>query len=113
MLLDQTLAERSVRVIDVKTAKTFEWLFDDLMDGQLVRRYRVGEKTFPKPLRFIENTIPLEEVNGSFSLVRLVRLLTSSELSEDDVYIRVFRAIDDEYILPVYPPNNYVETDSD
>ncbi len=113
MLLDQTLAEQSVKVIDSKTAKTFEWLFDDLMDGQLVRRYQMGEKTFPKPLRFIENTIPLEEVNGSFSLVRLVRLLASSELPEDDVYIRVFRASDEEYILPVYPTNNNVQIDSD
>ncbi|MHA2353521.1 MAG: FixH family protein [Candidatus Thorarchaeota archaeon] len=113
MMLDDTLAERAVRVIDTKTSKTFEWLFDDIMDGSLVRRYQVGEKKFPKHLRFIEKAIPLEMVDGSFNLVRLVRLLASSEQSEDDVYIRVFKAIEGEYILPVYPLNNEVQLESD
>lgn len=106
MMLDDTLAERTVRVIDAKISKTFEWLFDDLMDGSLVRRYQVGEKKFPKSLRYIEKAIPIEEKDGSFNLVRLVRLLASSGTSEDDVYIQIFHAIEGEYILPVYPYNN-------
>ena len=105
MMLDDTLAERTVRVIDAKISKTFEWLFDDLMDGNLVRRYQTGEKKFPKSLRFIEKAIPLEEKDGSFNLFRLVRILSSTEY-EDDVYLRVFEAIENEYILPVYPYNN-------
>lgn len=113
MMLDDTLAERAARVIDTKTSKTFEWLFDDLMDGSLVRRYQVGEKKFPKPLRFIEKAIPLEVKDGSFNLARLVRLLTSSEQSEDEVYIRVFKAIEGEYIIPLYPINKDVTMDSD
>ena len=113
MMLDDSLAERTVRVIDAKTSKTFEWMFDDFMDGNLVRRYQVGEKKFPKPLKFIETAIPLEEKDGSFNLVRLVRLLASSEPAEDDVYIRVFKAIEGEYILPVYPLNTDVLVESD
>ncbi|MFX1560434.1 MAG: collagen binding domain-containing protein, partial [Promethearchaeota archaeon] len=113
MMLDATLAEHSAKVIDAKLAKTLEWLFDDLMDGSLVRRYRVGEKKFPKSLRFIEKTIPIEEKEGSFNLARLVRLLASSELSEDEVYIRVFKAIEGEYILPVYPINDDVPVEPD
>jgi hypothetical protein len=113
MMLDDTLAEHSAKVIDSKLAKTFEWLFDDLMDGSLIRRYQVGVKRFPKSLKFIEQAIPIEEKDGSFNLARLVRLLTSSELSEDEVYIRVFRAIEGEYILPVYPTNNEGPLESD
>jgi len=113
MMLDDTLAEHSAKVIDSKLAKTFEWLFDDLMEGSLIRRYKVGEKKFPKSLRFIEKAIPIEEKDGSFNLARLVRLLTSSELSEDEVYIRVFKAIEGEYILPVYPIDNQVPVESD
>ena len=113
MMLDDTLAEHSAKIIDSKLAKTFEWLFDDLMEGSLVRRYKVGEKKFPKSLRFIEKAIPIEERDGSFNLTRLVRLLTSSELSEDEVYIRVFRAIEGEYILPVYPTNDEGPFESD
>ncbi len=113
MMLDDTMAEHSAKVIDSKLAKTFEWLYDDFLDGSLVRRYRVGEKKFPKSLRFMEKAIPLEETDGSFNLARLVRLLASSELSEDEVYIRVFKAIEGEYILPVYPINNEVPIESD
>ncbi len=106
MMLDETLAMQSGKVIDAKTGKTFEWLFDDLMDANLVRRYQRGEKKFPKPLRFIENGINLEEAEGSFDLIRLVRLLASTEISEDDVYIHVLKAIEGEFILPVYPYNS-------
>jgi hypothetical protein len=113
MMLDDTLAEHSAKIIDSKLAKTFEWLFDDLMEGSLVRRYQVGEKKFPNSLRFIEKAIPIEEKDGSFNLARLVRLLTSSDLSEDEVYIRVFKAIEGEYILPVYPINNDGPLESD
>jgi hypothetical protein len=108
MMLDDSLALQSAKVIDAKTSKTLEWLFDDLMDGILVRSYQTGEKKFPKPLRFIEKAITLEEKDGSFKLARLLRLLTSTEVSEDDVYIRVMKAIEDEYILPVYLYDNEV-----
>ena len=105
MMFDDALAEVSVQVIDEKMSKTFELMFDEFMDGLLIRRYQIGEKKFPKQLRFIEKAIPLEERNGTFSLVRLIRLLTSSGISEDEVYLRMHRAIEDEYIIPVYPIN--------
>ncbi len=112
MMFDATLAERSVRVLDAKASKTFEWMFDDFMDGILIRKYQVGEKKFPKRLKFMENAIPIEATDGVFNLVRLVRLLTSSGLSEDEVYLRVLQAIEGEYILPVYLYNSEVPTES-
>ncbi len=112
MMLDDSLALLSAQIIDAKTSKTLEWLFDDLMDGILVRSYQTGEKEFSKQLRFIEKGITLEETDGSFNLARLVRLLASTEISEDDVYIRVMKAIEDEYILPVHPYDNDVDLDS-
>lgn len=113
MMFDETLAEVNAQVIDAKMSKTFEWMFDDFMDGVLLRRYQVGEKKFPKRLRFIENAIALEEKEGSFNLVRLIRLLTSSDVSEDDLYIRMLKAIEGEYILPVYPYNNDVRIETE
>lgn len=113
MMLDETLAEVNAQVIDAKMSKTFEWMFDDFMDGNLIRRYQIGKKKFPKQLRFIENAIPLEETEGTFNLVRLIRLLTSSGVSEDEVYIRMLRTIEGEYILPVFPYNNDVSVESD
>ncbi|MBY8999068.1 MAG: hypothetical protein KGD60_15190, partial [Candidatus Thorarchaeota archaeon] len=37
-MFDNALAERIEKVIDAKTSKTFEWMFDDFMDGNLLRR---------------------------------------------------------------------------
>ncbi|MHA1950701.1 MAG: hypothetical protein ACW987_12630 [Candidatus Thorarchaeota archaeon] len=112
LLLDDRLADLSAEIIDAQTRKTFEWLFDDHMDGILIRKHQIGEKKFPKPLRFIERAIPLEETEGSFNLIRLVRLLASTEVSEDDVYIRILKAIEEEFILPIYPYNNDFQADS-
>ncbi|MFW9926384.1 MAG: hypothetical protein ACFFDM_06400 [Candidatus Thorarchaeota archaeon] len=106
MMFDDTLAQTSAEVIDTKTSKSIEWLFDDLMDGSLVRRYQRGEKTFPRSLKFIEKAISLEESDGSFDLVRLVRLLTSTQISEDDVYIKIVKLLEEDYIVPCYPYNN-------
>ncbi|MHA3963845.1 MAG: collagen binding domain-containing protein [Candidatus Thorarchaeota archaeon SMTZ1-45] len=113
MMLDESLTEPTGEVVNRKIRNTFEWMFDDFMDGGLIRRYQVGHKKFPKQLRFIEKAIPLEQAEGSFNLVRLIRILIQSGRSEDDVYIRVFRAIEEEYILPVYPDMNNVPYDSD
>ncbi|MFW9832780.1 MAG: hypothetical protein ACFFEK_02200 [Candidatus Thorarchaeota archaeon] len=112
MMFDESLAEVSHQVIDAKMSNTFEWMFDDFMDGILIRRYQVGEKKFPKPLRFIEKAIPLEEKDGSFRIHRLIRLLTSSGIPEDEVYIKITRAIDEKYILPVHPYNNKEQSTS-
>ena len=101
MMFDESLAHVSAQVIDAKVSNTFEMMFDDFMDGLLIRKYRVGAKKFPKQLRFIEKAIPLEEKDGVFSIHRLIRLLTSSGTSVDDVYIRMLKAIEDEYIVPV------------
>ncbi|MFW9787960.1 MAG: hypothetical protein ACFFE2_05175 [Candidatus Thorarchaeota archaeon] len=100
MMFDEPLAEVSAQVIDAKMSNTFEMMFDDFMDGILIRKYQIGEKKFPKRLRFIEKAIPLEEKDGAFNLNRLIRLLTSSGVGEDEVYIRMLRAIEDDYIIP-------------
>jgi hypothetical protein len=113
MTLDDTLSEVRAQVIDTKMTKTFEWMFDDFMDGILIRRYQKGEKKFPKQLRFIEKAIPLEETDGTFNLARLIRLLTSSGVPDDEVYIRMLRAIEEEYILPVYPYQNDAPMESE
>ncbi|MFW9769277.1 MAG: hypothetical protein ACFFF9_03780 [Candidatus Thorarchaeota archaeon] len=103
MMFDDTLSQPSGEVIDAKTSKTFEWMLDDILDTLLIRDYQNGVKKYPRPLRFIEKAIPIEEREGRFNLYRLVRLLTSTTDSEYVVYNRVFEALEGEYILPIYP----------
>ncbi len=113
MMFDDTLAERPDRVIDAKSTRTFELMFDEFMDGILIQGFQVGGKKFPRQLRFIEKAIPLEAKDGTFNLVRLIRLLISSGYPADDVYILMFKAIEADYIIPVDTSDNNYQLESD
>lgn len=112
MMLDDALAQPPTQVIDVKTMKTLEWLFDDFVDGGLLRDYQIGEKTLPKNLRCIGDVLKQDKPIQAFKLINLIRLLESCGIYEDDAYIIVMDAIDNEYILPLYPYNNTIDTDT-
>ena len=105
MMLDDALAQRPTKVIDAKTVKTLEWLFDDFVDGGLLRDYQLGEKSLPKQLRCIEEVAIQDGKEQNFKLVNVIRLLESCGIYEDDAYIIVMDAIENEFIIPVYTYN--------
>ncbi len=113
MMFDEVLSERPTQVIDVKMIKTFEWLFDDFVDGALVRLHRIGEKRLPKKLRCVEDIVNTEDGVESFMLVNLIQLLESCGIDEDDAYLLVMDAIEQEYIVPIYPNNHSNQKISD
>lgn len=102
MMFDDVLAAASAQVVDEETRRTFEVLFDNLMDGHLIRRYRLADRELPKSLKLIERALQLEEGEETFILSALVSLMLSIDISVDDVYVDVLGAIEKEYILPVY-----------
>jgi len=104
-MLDDVLAERPTRVVDAKTAKTFEWFFDDFADGGLLRKYQIGEKGLSGQFKCFEEALPGITTNGTFKLDRMVRGLEDCGLSEDDAYLRIMEAIEKELILPIYSFN--------
>lgn len=63
-------------------------------------------------MRFIEKAIHLEETNGSFNSYSVIAFVNVQRSIEDDVYIQVFKAIEEEYLLPVYPFNTEVNNES-
>ncbi|TFG32381.1 hypothetical protein EU527_10285 [Candidatus Thorarchaeota archaeon] len=105
MMLDEALAQRPTKVADAKTVKTLEWLFDDFVDGALLRDYQIGEKQLPKHLRCIEEVMKLDSSAETFKLINLLRLLESCGIHEDDAYILIMEALELEYILPIYHYN--------
>ena len=111
MMFDESLAERPTQVVDAKMIKTFEWMFDDFVDGVLVRLHRIGEKRLPKKLRCVEDVVNTEDGIDSFMLVNLMQLLESCGIDEDDAYLLVMDAIEQEYFVPVYSNNNNSGTD--
>jgi len=106
MMFDDALSEQPVQVADVKTTKTFEWLFDDIVDGSLLRTYQIGEKRLPKKLRHIEDVVNKTDGVESFKLVNIIQLLETYGIYEDDAYLIVMDAIEKEFILPMYPHDN-------
>jgi len=87
MMFDEALSERPSQVVDPKMIKTFEWMFDDFVDGAFVRPHRIGEKRLPKKLRCVEEIVNTEDGVESFMLVNLIQLLESCGIDEDDAYL--------------------------
>ena len=113
MTLDDILAHKPAQMVDVKTAKTLEWYFDDFVDGGLIRKYQVGEKELPKRFKIIKSTMQKDSSRETFSLRRLVRNLEASGLSQDDAYILVMDAVEEEAIVPIYSFNGETPPESD
>jgi hypothetical protein len=111
MMFDEVLSERPTQVVDAKTVKTFEWMFDGFVDGALLRSYQTGEKRLPKKLRCIEDVVNTSDGVDSFLLVNLIRLLETCGIDEDDAYLLVMDAIEQEFIVPIYPKNGSSEAD--
>ena len=101
MMLDETLSQRPTKVADVKTVKTLEWLFDDFVDGGLIRDYQIGEKSLPKQFNCIREVVMKDGEPQPFKPMNMVRLLQSYGIYEDDAYILVMNAIENEYIIPI------------
>jgi hypothetical protein len=106
MMFDESLSERPAQVVDAKTIKTFEWMFDDFVDGVLLEPYQVGEKRLPKKLRCIEEVVNKSDGVESFQLVNLMQLLETCGIDEDEAYLLVMDAVEQEYIIPIYTNNN-------
>ncbi|MHA1577084.1 MAG: hypothetical protein ACTSU3_06960, partial [Candidatus Thorarchaeota archaeon] len=113
MMMDETLSDAPTKVIDTKTAKTLEWFFDDFVDGGLLRKYQIGEKELPRRFKSFEKALPQVSTNDTFNLNKMIRGLENCGLSEDDAYILTMNAIDDEYIVPIYPLNDIDESETE
>ncbi len=103
MMFDESLAQPPAEVADVKVIKTFEWLFDDLVDGALLQTYQIGEKRLPKKIRHIEDIVNKTDGVETFKLANIVQLLETYGVDEDDAYLIVMDAIEQELVLPIYP----------
>lgn len=112
MMLDETLSGRPSKVVDTKTAKTFEWFFDDFVDGGLLREYQIGENPLSGKFKKFKKALPEVSTNGKFKLNRMIRELENRGLSVDDAYLLTMDAIEKEIILPVYPFADIIDAEN-
>ncbi|MBN2230509.1 MAG: hypothetical protein JW779_13055 [Candidatus Thorarchaeota archaeon] len=102
MTLDDSLAERPTKVVNIQTTKTLEWMFDDFVDGNLLRDFQLGEKKLPRQFKKVRDVIEVIGTDGSFKLIYVIRSIIEEGVSEDDIYLMIMELIDQEYILPIY-----------
>ncbi len=113
MTLDDILSHRPTQVVDVKTAKTLEWYFDDFVDGGLIRKYQFAKEELPRRFKALSSVMQKDDSNETFRLNRLIRNLETAGFSEDDAYLLVMDAIEKEIIVPIYPFNGDTASEID
>lgn len=99
-VFDNMFTEPPVRTLDDWTIIQFETLFDDILDGRLLREYKVAElRGFPRKTKCIEERIIKIDKTDGFELEELASEMTSCGLEEARVYKIIMEAIENENLV--------------
>jgi hypothetical protein len=94
-VFDKAYPEVPLTTIEPETEAQFTAFFDDIMDGRLLREYRVSEgKSFPRKTKCIEERIHRIDDEDGFDLEELATEMTSCGLEEARVYTIIMDAIE-------------------
>jgi hypothetical protein len=97
-IFDETLGDVPIVVLDHHTKMQFDALFEDILDGALLRTYKLDEaKKLPT------NTCALERIarkqGVEFKLEELASEISSCGLEEGRVYKAIMAALEDHYLV--------------
>lgn len=97
-IFDETMEDVPVVVLDHHTTAQFDALFEDILDGQLLRTYKLDEsKKVPT------NTCALERIarkhGEEFKLEELASEIASCGLEETRVYKAIMMALENHYLV--------------
>ncbi|MFW9799739.1 MAG: hypothetical protein ACFFD9_04845 [Candidatus Thorarchaeota archaeon] len=99
-VFDNMFTEPPVRALDEWTIIQFEALFDDILDGRLLKGYKVAElKGFPRKTKCIEERITKIDGVDGFELEELANEMTSCGFEEARVYKIIMEAIENENLV--------------
>ncbi|MHA1577324.1 MAG: hypothetical protein ACTSU3_08170 [Candidatus Thorarchaeota archaeon] len=83
------------------------------MDGGLLRKYQIGEKDLPRSFSVLRKALPQVSTSDTFKLELMIRGLENCGLSEDEAYLLTMGAIDNEFIVQIYPFNDIDESETE
>ncbi|RDE15668.1 MAG: hypothetical protein C4K48_03565 [Candidatus Thorarchaeota archaeon] len=97
-IFDETLHDVPIIVLDMHTKTQFDTLFEDILDGALLRTYKLDEaKKFPT------NTCALERIarkqGVEFKLEELASEIATCGLEEGRVYKAIMTALENHYLV--------------
>ncbi|MGY5873698.1 MAG: hypothetical protein RTV72_15730, partial [Candidatus Thorarchaeota archaeon] len=97
-IFDETMDEVPIVVLDHHTTQQFNALFEDLLDGQLLRTYKLDEvKKFPTTS--CANERIARKHGEEFKLEELASEIASCGLEEGRVYKAIMDALDNEFLV--------------
>ncbi|MGY5875499.1 MAG: hypothetical protein RTU30_07120, partial [Candidatus Thorarchaeota archaeon] len=98
-VFDNLFTEPPIQVVEDGTLIQFDALFDDLMDGQLLRKHRILDtRGLPRSSSCIVKHVEDVERMGAFELQELALRMTSCGLEEAHVYKMIWDAIENRHI---------------
>ncbi|MHA2378213.1 MAG: hypothetical protein ACXADS_02980 [Candidatus Thorarchaeota archaeon] len=99
-VFDKTFTEPPMLALEDGTIIQFEALFDDVLDGRLLKEYKVSDlRGFPRRTRCIEQRIERMDESGAFELGTLATEMTSCGLEEARVYKMIMEAIENQNLV--------------
>ena len=91
-------------VIDEETLIQFDYHFDSLMDGNLLKKFRMAESgKFPRGLKCVEKKFEHLELTDGFDLDELALGIASCGIEEAQAYKIVMYFIEKGVIIPLNP----------
>ncbi|MGY5852229.1 MAG: carboxypeptidase-like regulatory domain-containing protein [Candidatus Thorarchaeota archaeon] len=98
-IFDNLFTEPPIQVVEDGTLIQFDALFDDLMDGQLLRKHRIiDSRGLPRSSSCIVKHVEDVHRMGAFELQELATRMTSCGLEEAHVYKMIWDAIESKSI---------------
>ncbi|NHJ12713.1 MAG: hypothetical protein EAX95_03515 [Candidatus Thorarchaeota archaeon] len=102
-VFDGMYTEPPARALDPGTASQFEALFDDLMDGKLLKMHKITEaKGIARGPKCLVKRINEVEEEGEFELQKLASRMALCGIEEARAYQIIWDALEKESIVAVY-----------
>ncbi len=99
-VFDNMFTEPPMVALEYGTVLQFEALFDDILDGRLLKEYKVSDlRGFPRKTKCIEERIDRIGSDGPFELEELAKEMTSCGLEEARVYKMIMEAIENSNLV--------------
>jgi hypothetical protein len=107
-MFDETMATAPRAVIDDATQGLFDYLFDDIMDGALLRQYRVKKDApYPRSQKCLQTYLEAYPPADGFGLDTLADGMAMCGIQEGNVYQQIIDAIENGILESIDPEENY------
>jgi hypothetical protein len=107
-MFDETMAAPPRAVIDDSVHGLFDYLFDDVMDGALLRQYRVKKDVpYPRNQKCLQTYLEAYPPQNGFGLDSLADGMAMCGIREGNIYQQIIDAIEEGILESIDPKENY------